>query len=260
MLALLAPSAAYLTVPARAGPISMIQEGQSIQQDKGRYMYGEPFAPEGMGREFINADVRRPLSEYVGASEELNLNAYFKGETSFEPWDPWGLTKLSKVSANNPDVAWLREAELKHGRIAMAAFAGILITSAGIHFDAPVFADATAAGWPNSLGVIQTGNPGIFFQMLAAAGVVEGVSNTGRGRSSNDGKSTWWDGLWFGAREGSGIEPGDIGFDPLRLMPKDPKAAELMKLKELKNGRLAMMAIMGIFFEYINTGKAFGSF
>ena len=47
---------------------------------------------------------------------------------------------------------------------------------------------------------------------------------------------------------------GDLGWDPLKLMPKDPKAADQMRLKELKNGRLAMLAVMGIFSGYLNTG------
>ena len=35
-----------------------------------RYMYDNPYAPEGMGREYINEpNVRRPLADYVGASE-----------------------------------------------------------------------------------------------------------------------------------------------------------------------------------------------
>ena len=62
-------------------------------------MYDNPYAPEGMGREYINADgVRRPLADYVGASEEFNLGAYFGGESKFEPWDPFDFCKLSKVS------------------------------------------------------------------------------------------------------------------------------------------------------------------
>uniref|UniRef100_A0A7S0J218 Uncharacterized protein n=1 Tax=Calcidiscus leptoporus TaxID=127549 RepID=A0A7S0J218_9EUKA len=65
------------------------------------------------------------------------------------------------------------------------------------------------------------------------------------------------DGLWFGEREGSKVVAGDLGFDPLNLMPPDPKAADLMRLKELKNGRLAMLAVMGIFMQYLQTGKAF---
>jgi len=228
-----------------------------MKKDVGRYMYDEPFAPPGMGREFINADgVRKPLAEFVGASEELNLAAYFGGATEFEPWDPWSFSKLSKVSANNPDVAFLREAELKHGRIAMLAFVGILVTAGDVHFGASGFVNAAAAGWPNSLGEIQKTNPGIFFQGLMAIAIVEGVSNANRGKGAD---VNWWDGLWLGQRAPSaGSKPivaGDLGWDPLGLKPKDPAAYEIMQLKELKNGRLAMLAVMGIFMQYINTGK-----
>ena len=99
-------------------------------------LYDNPYAPEGMGREFIDAP-RKPLSEFVGAFGEPLGDA--------TPWDPLGLSKLYKVSANNPDPAWLREAELKHGRIAMLAFLGIIVTSGGtVHFPAPMFEKAAA--------------------------------------------------------------------------------------------------------------------
>jgi hypothetical protein len=210
-------------------------------------MYDVPLAPATMGREEIQEDTRKPLADYIGASEEFNLGAYFAGETKFEPWDPWDLCKLSKVSANNPDVAFLREAELKHGRIAMCAFVGILFTSGNTHFNPAPFEAAATAGWPEALGAINKSNPGIVAQALGAIGIIEGWSNTRRGK--------WWDGLWFGEKEGSGVVAGDLGFDPLGLMPKDPKAADAMRLKELKNGRLAMLAVIGIFYGYINTGK-----
>merc|ERR1719478_651171 len=126
-------------------------------------MYDRPYAPASMGREYIQEDVRKPLSEYVGASAEFNIAAYLRGEpeSSFEPWDPFDLCKLSKVSANNPDVAFLREAELKHGRIAMVAFVGILFTSGGTHFAPSAFETAADAGWPLALGAIAKSNPGI---------------------------------------------------------------------------------------------------
>ena len=54
-------------------------------------------APAGMGLEYVNLP-RKPLSEFVGASEELNLGAFMKGERNFEPWDPMDFNKLSKVT------------------------------------------------------------------------------------------------------------------------------------------------------------------
>merc|ERR1712216_1039472 len=40
--------------------------------------------------------------------------------------------------------------------------------------------------------------------------------------------------------------PGDIGFDPLGLKPSDPAEFATMQTKELQNGRLAMIAAMGM--------------
>jgi hypothetical protein len=213
------------------------------------YMYGKPFAPEGMGQEFINApNVRKPLKDYVGASAELQVGRFIKGEP-LEPWDPLQFCDLSKVSANNPDVAWLREAELKHGRVAMLAFVGIFFTAGGTHFPPEEFAAATDAGWPNALGVITKTNPGITAQAILAIGLFEGWSfQRYPGR---------WDGLWFGEREGSGIVAGDVGFDPLGVMPPTEPAASMMKAKELANGRLAMLGVMGLFAQYMQTGVAF---
>lgn len=51
--------------------------------------------------------------------------------------------------------------------------------------------------------------------------------------------------------------PGDFGFDPLGLYPSDTKAQEEMQLKELKNGRLAMIAIGGMVAQASITGHGF---
>jgi len=41
-----------------------------------------------------------------------------------------------------------------------------------------------------------------------------------------------------------GYTPGDLGFDPFGLLPKDEADKKDMQLKEIKNGRLAMIAIV----------------
>lgn len=44
------------------------------------------------------------------------------------------------------------------------------------------------------------------------------------------------------ASDGKG--PGDYGFDPLGLKPKTDEALEELQLKEIKNGRLAMVSVV----------------
>ena len=68
-------------------------------------------------------------------------------------------------------------------------------------------------------------------QVVAFIGLHEGASSQGL-----------FD-LWLGNTDKR--EPGDLGFDPLKLMPNTKEAADLMRLKELKNGRMAMIAVAG---------------
>lgn len=47
---------------------------------------------------------------------------------------------------------------------------------------------------------------------------------------------------------------GDLGFDPLGLKPSGDEAWERVQLRELKNGRLAMFAILGMIVQEHITG------
>ena len=49
--------------------------------------------------------------------------------------------------------------------------------------------------------------------------------------------------------------PGDIGFDPLGLKPKDAAGFDKMQTKELNNGRLAMIAAAGMCVQEQINGK-----
>ena len=51
--------------------------------------------------------------------------------------------------------------------------------------------------------------------------------------------------------------PGSFGFDPLNLYPKDAEGQKKMQLSELKNGRLAMMAVGGMVHGALVTGHGF---
>merc|ERR1712108_29561 len=44
--------------------------------------------------------------------------------------------------------------------------------------------------------------------------------------------------------KGKNYVPGDCGFDPLGLFPSDKEGQFLMQTKEIKHGRIAMVAIL----------------
>lgn len=54
-------------------------------------------------------------------------------------------------------------------------------------------------------------------------------------------------------------EPGDLGWDPLNFKDKygldDPAKFDVMRLKELKNGRLAMLMTLGLLAQEAVSGK-----
>ena len=48
---------------------------------------------------------------------------------------------------------------------------------------------------------------------------------------------------------------GDLGFDPLGLTPSDAEEFDVLRTKELNNGRLAMLAVAGIIAQELVNGK-----
>merc|ERR1719453_2707971 len=138
-------------------------------------------------------------------------------------WDPLGLASSENLSA-------YREAEIKHGRVAMLA----------------------ALGWPAAEEL----EP--FFSKLL--GVTDELAETGgRAPSLLNGGLEEAQIPYFliGAFSIAGVldfkgtelqkerklEPGNVGFDPLSLFPSDKETQEKYKLAELKHGRIAMVAI-----------------
>ena len=48
---------------------------------------------------------------------------------------------------------------------------------------------------------------------------------------------------------------GDLGFDPLGLKPTDAAAFDELRLKEIQNGRLAMLGVAGMVAQELVNGK-----
>ncbi|CAM9833818.1 unnamed protein product, partial [Ectocarpus fasciculatus] len=146
-------------------------------------------------------------------------------------FDPLGLADGAEVG----DIKLWREAEIKHGRVAMLASLGVLVAEEyhpffmGPDYIGPAvdhFQEISARFpefWSFSLLIMAL----IEYNTITKA-YAEPSFATGEG----------------GLRED--YSPGDLGFDPLNLKPKDQATLETMQTKELNNGRLAMIGIAGM--------------
>jgi len=144
-------------------------------------------------------------------------------------FDPLGFS-------DNFDMKFLREAEIKHGRISMMATLGFVLqeymTIPGMtHVDDSNMAPA-AAGLSSML------------QIVFYIGVLEFWTNKG-----NVTMETMF--------EDPDRVPGSFGFDPMGLgVGKSTEEMEKIQLQEIKNGRLAMLAIGGMIHHNWVTGEA----
>merc|ERR1712066_1081500 len=154
-------------------------------------------------------------------------------------WDPVGYTTDGSVENFNRR----RQTELKHGRISMLAtmgyitpeltgkFPGYLSPSMNLKF----------ADIPNGLAAVSKVPALGWVQMVAYAAYCELSGPRTRACNTSD---------------YADITPGDYGFKV--LTSDDPAAKEAKLAAELANGRLAMMAIIGMFFQDGLTGSAWG--
>merc|ERR1712176_143869 len=135
-----------------------------------------------------------------------------------KPWDPL------KISANCPagKLYFYREAELKNGRLAMIAFLSIVVTDkfgfrpfyGGGEYISAIQSHYSIDPYPRNFWV----------GLLVACGFAE----------------------LFGLPDRSKA-PGDQGYDPFKLLPKNEDELIAVQNKELNNGRLAMIAMAGIY-------------
>merc|ERR1719433_338424 len=146
-------------------------------------------------------------------------------------WDPLGLADDGNVEVYTRR----RETELKHGRISMLATMGYItpeITGKFPGYLSPSN-DLAFNDIPNGLAAVSKIPQAGLLQIVAYAAYCEisGINNRGEA-------------------------PGDFGWKVLTSADPEQKTKKLQA--EIANGRLAMMAIIGMFFQDGLTGSAWG--
>lgn len=145
------------------------------------------------------------------------------------------------------DIKKFREAELKHGRVAMTAFLGIMVAES---FN-PLFDGKISGAAIYQFQQADNLNSYFWVAVLFVIALVEGQNIlTGWESSSEtaDRKSVV-------AQLKEDYVNGDLGFDPLGLTPADADEFDQLRTKELNNGRLAMLAVAGIVTQELVNGK-----
>lgn len=166
------------------------------------------------------------------------LDGRLAGDVGF---DPLGFSKSNKT------LYWMREAELKHGRLAMLAAIGWPLSELW-HKPIAEFMqlDSILASGDRAPSILNGGLSSIYASgMLMASIAIAGILE---GKSMNSGEVFW------NAEKSEHYKPGDLGFDPLSLYTKRNEDKKDMELAEIKNGRLAMVAISAYVAQEVVTG------
>lgn len=161
-------------------------------------------------------------------AKPMNLEGYV-GDVGFDPL---------RFSDFVP-MDFLREAELKHGRQAMLAWVGFCAVDIGfkIYPFPEAYEGLTSVTAHDAL--IEQGAMSQLFLWIGLAEVISTVA-------------------LVQMLEGSGRKPGDYGLDPVGFLAgKSDEEIARMELRELKNGRLAMLAFSGVVTQAVLTQGPF---
>jgi len=217
-----------------------------------------PTLPVHAARAAPSADVRmETTADLKVLAETLNPKVGFYDPLDLSKADFWG-------AGEEATVGFLRHAEIKHGRVAMAAFVGYCVQANGIHFPGALtssgvsFADISAAGFPEAqwdalptLSKLQILGAISLFELFGEASYLH--EQQGEKHYMMGGKPGF-----FPSIKNAGVPhivPLDY-FDPFgwsKNASPEKKARGLVA--EINNGRLAMLGIMA----FVSAAKVPGS-
>jgi len=159
-----------------------------------------------------------------------NLNGRLPGDLGFDPLN---------FSSNTASLNWYREAELKHGRLAMLATVGWVVSELTHNSLALTFGKDNILGTNDQVPSVLNGgldkvSPFFWVEAICVAAVLE----------------------FLAIEKGDNREPGNFSFDPFGLSGKTYDEKFYVQESEIFNGRLAMLAITGFAIQEFTAGDA----
>eukprot|EP00565_Helicotheca_tamesis_P009060 CAMPEP_0185725160 /NCGR_PEP_ID=MMETSP1171-20130828/1462_1 /TAXON_ID=374046 /ORGANISM="Helicotheca tamensis, Strain CCMP826" /LENGTH=240 /DNA_ID=CAMNT_0028393201 /DNA_START=50 /DNA_END=772 /DNA_ORIENTATION=+ len=184
------------------------------------------------------------LAELEAIAEKSNPVLKFYDPLELSSTSIWG-------ESNEATIAFLRHAEVKHGRVAMAAFVGYIAQSNGIHFPWPMTFDGTpfpsdAGSPPEQWDALPDAAK---WQIILFIGFLEWFSEAAGTHYMRGGTP----GAFPKFSDHSELIPHPVPlnlFDPFGFSASaSAEKKEIGLIKELNNGRAAMMGIIGFLTE-----------
>jgi hypothetical protein len=205
----------------------------------------------------MRADVKmESLAELKDLSKKLNPVVGY--------WDPMNLVDYDQFSVGQEaSIGFLRQAEIKHGRVAMAAFVGYIVQSSGFTWPWALttsgisHADIAAAGGPaDQWDALPTASK---LQIILFVGFLE-ICSESTYILDQSGMKHYMKGGKPGAFPSlKGVMPHPVPFDlfdPFGLSSKaSPEKKAKGLLAEINNGRAAQLGIMA----FVSESKIPGS-
>jgi len=188
------------------------------------------FAPASTGRSATSLAAGEKSAALPFLPDPVNCQGYV-GNVGF---DPLGVSKYVPVD-------YLREAELKHGRMCQLAWLGYVSVDLGLRI--PGYPEAMSGATSATVhdAAVEYGALGNLFVWLAIAEMTS----------------------WLGVAQmlqGSGRQPGDFGFGKQYLAGKSDEQIERLQLQEITHCRLAMLAFSGVVTQSVLFDKGFPYF